>query len=92
MNQLVRENHVSAGSLTAIGSVEKVEVGFFVGNGRCLTISSGGPLADKQGKGCGGHLMPRCIIDLTFEVVLHAYDKIDLGRKLDPASKLRYSH
>jgi hypothetical protein len=112
LNQLVHENHVSAGSLTAIGSVEKAEVGFFVGNGRYLTISCSGPLevsscvgnvsskqgvpfvhahislADKQGKGYGGHLMTGCIVDPTFEVILHAYDDLDLGRELDPLTKL----
>jgi hypothetical protein len=45
-------------------------------------------LADKQGKGYGGHLMQGCIVDATFEVVLHVYGQIDLQRKLHASTKL----
>lgn len=112
LNSLVRENHVSAGSLTAIGRVEKADVGFFVGDGQYMTTSCNGPLevtscvgsvssihgvpfihahislTDKRGKGYGEHLMHGCTVDATFEVVLHAYDEIDLERKLDSSTKL----
>jgi len=112
LNQIVTENKVSAGSLTAIGSVEKAEIGFFVGDGKYVTIPCSGPLevlscvgtvsakqgvpfvhahislADKQGKGYGGHVMPGCIVDPTFEVVVNAYDDMQLERKFDPSSKL----
>jgi hypothetical protein len=112
LNQLVRDNRVSSGSFSAIGNVEKAEVGFFVGDGRYSTISCKGPLevcscignvatkehspfvhahislADKQGRMYGGHLMPGCIVDVTFEVVLHAYEGMNLERKLDPSTRL----
>lgn len=45
-------------------------------------------LADHKGKACGGHLMPGCKVGATFEIILHAYDTIDLVRKLDSESGL----
>jgi predicted DNA-binding protein with PD1-like motif len=44
LNQLVRENGVTAASFTALGAVEKASVGFFVGNGQYSTVSYDGPL------------------------------------------------
>lgn len=44
LNQLVRDNGVFSGSLTAIGNVENAEVGFYVGDGRYSTASCPGPL------------------------------------------------
>ena len=112
LTRLAVDKHVVAGSFTAIGSVAKAEVGFYVGNGQYSTISLHGPLevlscvgnvsskqgvpfvhghislSDLQGKAYGGHLMPGCLVDPTFEVVLHSYEVTDLVRKLDPESKL----
>jgi uncharacterized protein len=112
LNQMVRDNHVFSGSFLAIGSVEKAEIGFYVGDGQYSTTSCSGPLevsscignvsskqgapfvhahislADKEGKAYGGHLMPGCTVDATFEVVLHAYERLDLERRLDRATKL----
>ena len=45
-------------------------------------------LSDSQGRACGGHLMPGCIVDPTFEVFLQSYEGIDLVRKQDPETKL----
>ena len=111
LNQLVRENHVLCGSFTAIGNLEKAEVGFFADR-RYSTISCKGPLevcscignvaskegvpvvhahislADKEGRMYGGHLMPGCLVDVTFEVVLHSYKGLVLERKFDSATKL----
>lgn len=44
LNQLVRENGVTAASFTALGAVEKASVGFFVGSGQYSTVSYEGPL------------------------------------------------
>jgi predicted DNA-binding protein with PD1-like motif len=44
MNQLVRENRITAGSFTALGALEKASVGFFSGNGRYSAVSSRGPM------------------------------------------------
>jgi len=44
LNQLVRENGVTAASFTALGAVEKASVGFFVGGGQYSTVSYDGPL------------------------------------------------
>jgi len=45
-------------------------------------------LADTKGRAYGGHLMQGCIVGATFEVSLLRYDDIELGRKLDPQTKL----
>ena len=45
-------------------------------------------LADRQGKAFAGHLMPGCIVDATFEVVVHEYEGLDVKRKLDSATGL----
>jgi hypothetical protein len=45
-------------------------------------------VADRQGRAYAGHLMPGCVVDATFEVVLHAYEELDLKRELDPATGL----
>ena len=44
LNDLVRRNHVSAGSFTALGAVEKATVGYFLGEGKYFNISLQGPL------------------------------------------------
>lgn len=112
LNELVRQNRVTAGSFIAIGAAEKATVGFFVGGGRYSTVSLNGPFevlscvgnvglkedapfvhahitfADKEGRTWGGHLMPGCTVDATFEVVLQAYDGLGLSRKFDPATEL----
>lgn len=44
LNELVRKNQVNAGSLTAIGTVEKASVGFFLGDGQYSTVAIDGPL------------------------------------------------
>jgi predicted DNA-binding protein with PD1-like motif len=44
LNELVRQNHVSAGSFTALGAVEKATVGYFLGDGQHSNISLEGPL------------------------------------------------
>lgn len=43
-------------------------------------------LADKKGNMFGGHLMPGCMVGATFEVTIHAYEAMNLIRKLDPKS------
>jgi len=45
-------------------------------------------LADTKGRAYGGHLMQGCIVGATFEVSLLRYDNLELGRKLDPQTKL----
>jgi predicted DNA-binding protein with PD1-like motif len=44
LNELVLQNHVSAGSFTAIGAVEKAVVGYFLGDGKYSNIALEGPL------------------------------------------------
>lgn len=44
INDLVRQQQVSAGSFTALGAVEKATVGYFTGNGNYSNISLQGPL------------------------------------------------
>lgn len=112
LNKLVRRSKVTAGSFTALGAVEKANVGFFIGDGKYITISIEGPLeivccvgnislkgdapfihahislADNRGRTYGGHLMPGCTVGATCEVTLHAYDAINLVRKLDSKTGL----
>jgi hypothetical protein len=45
-------------------------------------------LADNKGMSYGGQLMPGCTVGATFEVTLHAYDAINLVRKLDSETGL----
>jgi len=44
LNDLVLRNRVSAGSFTAIGTVEKATVGYFMGSGKYSNITLQGPL------------------------------------------------
>ncbi len=44
LNEFVGKNGITAGSFTALGAVEKANVGLFIGNGQYSTISYGGPL------------------------------------------------
>ena len=44
LNQIVRENGLTAAGFNALGAVERANVGFFVGNGRYSTVSYDGPL------------------------------------------------
>ncbi len=44
LNQLVRENGITAGSFTALGALERATVGFFSGNGVYSAVSSRGPM------------------------------------------------
>jgi predicted DNA-binding protein with PD1-like motif len=44
LNKLVLQNHISAGSFTALGAVNKATVGCFVGGGKYSTTSLRGPL------------------------------------------------
>jgi predicted DNA-binding protein with PD1-like motif len=44
LNELVRQNQVTAGNLTAIGTVQKASVGFFLGDGQYSTVTVDGPL------------------------------------------------
>ena len=44
LTDLVQENHISAGSFTAIGTVEKATVGYFIGDGQYSNTSFQGPL------------------------------------------------
>lgn len=44
LNDLVRQNNVSAGSFTALGAVEKATVGYFLGDRKHSNISLQGPL------------------------------------------------
>jgi len=112
LNQLVVDCKVQAGSLTAIGSLSKAELGFYEGNGRYATTTHKGPfevlscvgsvslkqdarvvhvhiaLADKKGRAYGGHVMPGCIVDSTFEVFIQEIEGITLQRKLDGEKNL----
>jgi hypothetical protein len=45
-------------------------------------------LVDNKGKTYGGHLMPGCTVGATFEITMHAYDTINLVRKLDSTTSL----
>lgn len=112
LNDLVRQNHISAGSFTALGTVEKATVGYFIGDGQYSQISLQGPLeivscignvsmkedlpfvhahitlSNREGRTYGGHLMAGSTVGATFELTLHSYDDIVLGRKLDPETRL----
>jgi predicted DNA-binding protein with PD1-like motif len=44
LNSLVRQQHVFAGSFTALGAVESGTVGYFIGDGNYFQISLEGPL------------------------------------------------
>ena len=44
LNDLVQKNRISAGSLTAIGTVEKATIGYFIGDGQYANTSLQGPL------------------------------------------------
>jgi hypothetical protein len=44
LTDLVQKNHVYAGSFTAIGTVEKATVGYFIGDGQYSNTSFQGPL------------------------------------------------
>lgn len=44
LNDMARRHHVTAGSVTALGAVEKAVVGFFTGNGEYSSVSLDGPL------------------------------------------------
>lgn len=44
LTQLVLQQQVSAGSFTALGTVERATVGYFTGNGNYSSISLQGPL------------------------------------------------
>ena len=112
LNKLVGDNHISSGSFIGIGSVQRAEIGFFVGNGKYSVVTCNGPLevsscvgnvaskegtpfvhahiclADRQGKAFGGHLMQGCIVDATFEVLVHEFEGLDLRRKLDSTTGL----
>lgn len=87
MGFFVGEGHYSTVSLDG-----PLEVLFCVGN---VGLKDGLPfvhahmtLADTNGRSYGGHLMPGCTVDATFEVILQVYDGLDLVRKLDPRTKL----
>ncbi len=44
LTDLVQKNRISAGSFTAIGTVEKATVGYFIGDGQYANTSFQGPL------------------------------------------------
>jgi uncharacterized protein len=44
LTDLVQKNHISSGSFTAIGTVEKATVGYFIGDGQYSNTSLQGPL------------------------------------------------
>ncbi len=44
LNELVRKNHVAAGSFTALGTVEKANVGYSIADDKYSCVSLGGPL------------------------------------------------
>jgi predicted DNA-binding protein with PD1-like motif len=44
LTDLVQKNHISAGSFTAIGTVEKATVGYFIGDGQYSNTAFQGPL------------------------------------------------
>ena len=44
LNDLVKRNNVTAGSLTAFGAAGRAVVGFFVGNGEYSSVSFEGPM------------------------------------------------
>lgn len=69
-----------------------LEVLSCIGN---ISLKEGAPfvhahitLADTTARTYGGHLMPGCIVDATFEVSLQTYEQINLVRKMDRETKL----
>jgi hypothetical protein len=44
LNELIRQNHVTAADFTAIGAVRKAVVGYFIGQGQYSTVALDGPL------------------------------------------------
>jgi len=112
LNKIVVDNKVRGGSLMAIGSVAKAEIGFYEGNDRYAPITCNGPLevlscvgsvsmkqgvpivhahitlADRKGRAYGGHVLPGCIVDPTFEVFIQETEGIALQRKLDAETNL----